>query len=857
MVDHTASELAGPRRLAVLRISRDVESVVAYLGAMAAGHPVLLTGQGQRHETEARFAAGFTFDTDTGWDCRGAAGGDLHPDLALLLSTSGSTGSPKLVRLSADNITSNAEAIADYLGIGADDRALATLPLHYCYGLSVLNSHLIAGAAVVLTEAGIVDPCCWDLAASGGATSFAGVPHTFSMLERRGTDCLPETIRTVTQAGGRMGPEAVRRWAGIGRERDFDFVVMYGQTEATARMAWLSPELAAKRPGAIGVPIPGGEFRLDGDELVYSGPNVMMGYAHEQGDLARGSEVDELHTGDLATQAADGLWEITGRASRFAKPLGLRVDLQRLEESIAATGISCACVAITEVGDTAELVGVMVETGVTPVVETATTKAIDAAGSIETAIEAACSTTDLPRAALRISTVDVLPLTESGKVDLDSVRADLTLQMQTEADPKSASTSGRGASSRTAADSPISAVTSIFASSLPTRQIRPNDTFVDLGGDSLSYVEVSMGLESVLGTLPADWHLRTVSELADMPAATARPRLARVEIGGVLRTLGILMVVSRHVQLTTLGGGAHVLMALSGFNFSRFPLTASLRDGRYRRLFSAALRIAVPTALWLAAVVMITGGYSWANVGFANAVLGPDSWGDTWRYWYLEALVQILLVMALLFCIPAVRRSVARLPFALPLALTALTLTVRFGILEYGHEYRQVNLATGVAWLFMIGWAAQRAETVPRKLLVSAIALAALPGWFGDPIRELIIAVALLGIIWQREVPVPRFLSPIIGVVGGASMWIYLTHWQVYPPLEDAVSPAILLVLSVLTGVLAQRGWDWAAARVAALVRRPRGGKGRPSYADSVRRNTRNEPVAETSSKRPLSTAGK
>ena len=128
----------------------------------------------------------------------------------------------------------------------------------------------------------------------------------------------------------------------------------------------------------------------------------------------------------------------------------------------------------------------------------------------------------------------------------------------------------------------------------------------------------------------------------------------------MLRAVGILAVVGRHVDLWDLGGGAHVLMALSGHNFSRFPLTAALRDGRWARLFSTAGRVAAPAAMWIAAVVALGGGYSWWNVGFANGFTGPDSWGDTWRYWYVEALVQLLVLAALAFCVPTVRRRPRR-----------------------------------------------------------------------------------------------------------------------------------------------------------------------------------------------------
>ena len=196
------------------------------------------------------------------------------------------------MRLSRDNVASNAAAIADFLALTPADRAITTLPLHYCYGLSVLHSHLVAGASVVLTGLSVVDECFWDLFARTGATSFAGVPHTFDLLATSGFEDrdLP-TLRQVTQAGGRLDPDAVRRWSRCGRSRGWDLVVMYGATEATARMAYLPPDLAEDHPAAIGVAVPGGRLRLDETaderpgvgELVYSGPNVMLGYADDPG----------------------------------------------------------------------------------------------------------------------------------------------------------------------------------------------------------------------------------------------------------------------------------------------------------------------------------------------------------------------------------------------------------------------------------------------------------------------------------------------------------------------------------------------------------------------------------------------
>ena len=274
----------------------------------------------------------------------------LHPDLALLLSTSGSTGSPKLVRLSRSAVRSNAAAIATYLDLTDADRGILTLPLHYCYGLSILTSHLYAGAATIVTDWSVLDPCLWDLAAEHGATGLAGVPHTFDQLDQLGFPDLA-SLRYVTAAGGKLAPERVTDLVGLGRSRGWDFYVMYGQTEATARMAYLPPELADEYPQAVGVAIPGGSLRVDGrqtrdggvGELVYSGPNVMMGYAHGPADLAAGPELTELRTGDLAREVGPGVFEVVGRTSRFAKIFGLRLDLDEIERRLPGPA---ACVEI-------------------------------------------------------------------------------------------------------------------------------------------------------------------------------------------------------------------------------------------------------------------------------------------------------------------------------------------------------------------------------------------------------------------------------------------------------------------------------------------------------------------------------
>jgi long-chain acyl-CoA synthetase len=271
-----------------------------------------------------------------------------HPDCALLLSTSGSTGSPKLVRLSYAGLAHNASSIAQYLELTPDDRAVTTLPLAYSFGMSVLNSHLAAGGSLTLTDHGPLTRDFWDIAAAAGITSLSGVPSTFQMLRRIEVETRGlSRLRALCQAGGRLSEELTRHFAGLARSQRWSFFVMYGQTEASPRISYVPPARLSEKLGSIGVPIPGGSLEVDAEtgELVYRGPNVMMGYAVSRDDLAKPDECGgELRTGDLGYKDHEGFFYLTGRLKRFVKLSGNRVNLDELEAALArAFGAAIAC----------------------------------------------------------------------------------------------------------------------------------------------------------------------------------------------------------------------------------------------------------------------------------------------------------------------------------------------------------------------------------------------------------------------------------------------------------------------------------------------------------------------------------
>lgn len=284
---------------------------------------------------------------------------EMCQELALLLTTSGSTGSPKLVRQSYENIQSNAEAIVEYLELDETERPITTLPMNYTYGLSIINSHLLVGATILLTDDTLMNRDFWNFFKREKATSFGGVPYTYEILRKlRFFKMDLPSLRTMTQAGGKLSPELHKEFAEYAEENRKHFIVMYGQTEATARMAYLPWEKAIEKYGSMGIAIPGGKLWLKDvrgneivepdvvGELVYEGKNVTLGYAVCKGDLKKGDERhSRLETGDMAKKDEEGYFYIVGRKKRFLKIFGNRVNLDEAEQLIKTTfkDIDCAC----------------------------------------------------------------------------------------------------------------------------------------------------------------------------------------------------------------------------------------------------------------------------------------------------------------------------------------------------------------------------------------------------------------------------------------------------------------------------------------------------------------------------------
>jgi long-chain acyl-CoA synthetase len=314
----------------------------------------------------------------------------LFPNLALLLTTSGSTGSPKLVRQNYHNIDVSTTATVKYLSINQDERPITTMPMNCTYGLSIINSHLLQGATLLLTAKTLMAKGFWQLFREQAATSFGGVPYTYEMLKKLGffQMNLP-SLKTMTQAGGKLTVALSREFAEFAQNTGRRFIVMYGQTEATAGTTYLDPKYALSKCGSIGMVISGGELSLIDaagkpvntpetvGELVYKGPNVTLGYAESGSDLSKGDEWNGvLVTGDMGKYDPDGFFYITGRKKRFIKLYGNRISLDETERLVKTFVTDCACtgrddqmtIYITELGREVEVrYFLAAKTGIDPI----------------------------------------------------------------------------------------------------------------------------------------------------------------------------------------------------------------------------------------------------------------------------------------------------------------------------------------------------------------------------------------------------------------------------------------------------------------------------------------------------------
>jgi long-chain acyl-CoA synthetase len=282
-------------------------------------------------------------------------------DLAMIIYTTGTTGKPKGVMLSHQNLDANADSIIEYLRLGPSDSIMVVLPFYYSYGTSLLTTHIKSSTTLVIDNRFIYPNVILDTMEKEGVTGFSGVPSHFAILLRKSAlrKYKLSKLRYVTQAGGAMASSMIQEFANI--LPHVEFYVMYGQTEATARLTYLSPDFLFKKLGSIGKAIPGVEIDILNEqgqevnpgeigEIVARGKNIMLGYWNAEEETAGVLRKEGLWTGDLAKKDTEGFISLVSRNKEMIKSGANRISPLEIEEVISRMEgvLECAAVGIPD-----------------------------------------------------------------------------------------------------------------------------------------------------------------------------------------------------------------------------------------------------------------------------------------------------------------------------------------------------------------------------------------------------------------------------------------------------------------------------------------------------------------------------
>ena len=800
--DNFAKRLPDRKSLVLIRADNSALTLIAFMGSMRAGHVVAMADWQNSTLIErlnTSYSCDFIYDpkTDQLESRQSSDAMDLHTSLALVLSTSGSTGSSKTVRISRSSLKANSTSIAEYMKIKETDIALLTLPLHYCYGLSVATSHLLKGAQLVMGNIELTNPNLEALLRQQRVTTFPCVPYSIDILEmRKFRDWNLPDLRYITQAGGALSPKLVQTYANWAVKTEREFFVMYGATEATSRMSYMCARDALNDPSAIGQAIPQGRFSIideEGEfidtpdlpgELVYEGPNIMLGYAETREDLALGREINALRTGDIAVQTQEKLYRIVGRLNRFAKLYGKRLNLQDVENKLRNFGY------------------------ITSIVSNDHTLFIAVEGQVEEIeIQSILSQSfDVLAQHVVIEQYSTLPLLSSGKPDYASLKERF---IKPDIVQKNYKLSGLGSASGLSA---LDALQKLFEE-IFQQTVNHDQSFLNLHGDSLRYVEISMGIEDILGHLPEDWQEMSLSTLARNEITSKRKGLIEIEIGIIARVLAILFVVANHAGLNFLAGGSVTLLLIAGYNLVRFQLPAILAGSARSLTINLFWNVMLP--FW--GLLLVFGIYK-NNLPIHDILLvggylgsgGSSGFGA----WFIQALIQCIIIIFALVRIKPLRKIAIETPFLFGGIFLAAACALR--LVDAILNVNSLLPANGgqvswVLWLFALGYliAQARSNTEKIQASIAVIVLGPLFYW-GDFGRIFYPMIVGLSFLWIPRVILPKILGPLLYTVGSASLFIYMLHSRA--PINSLTSDwpidFIRISVGIILGVIGWKGYN-------------------------------------------------
>jgi acyl-CoA ligase (AMP-forming) (exosortase A-associated) len=727
-------------------------------------------------------------------------------DMVGILYTSGSTGEPKGVMLSHRNFVARAKCVSDYLGIVPDDKILHLPHYSFGYGLDQLFNGFYAGATGVLHNY-VTPQALMKLMLEERITGLAAVPTALVALTALDWPLeIREHLRYIAAAGGRMPESATRSLRCLAPEAGI--FLMYGQTE-TLRSTFLPPSEVDYHPNSMGRPISVAKIyavRADGTlcgpnepgELVQTGDTVALGYWNDPertaqifrpapAQTAPGSQpAIGVWSGDIVTYDEDGRFYYVGRQDDLIKTSGYRVSPTEIEDVLYASGLvnNAAVVGVKH----ADLGQVVIAFVTTP-----------GNGSLDREGLLAYCRRELPGYMLPYQIIhrDALPLNANSKIDrrrlvaeygeqlhdtvLERPRATLEVSAPEKSDLTSRALEFLGMRRRSSAS-----VAEIFAAAFNLKSVDEQKSFSSLGGDSLSYVDVSTALEDYIGHIPENWENMSIAELGRIQRSDSAGTTIAPDV--LLRAAAIFGVVALHNRYSSLAGGPSLLFVLSGLSFARFAWNGD--PGQVRRsIFGTMMKVVLPTMLMLLMFFVGDGIFHWSTIFFYDNLLEPESplWWE--GAWFVQVLFQILLFMGAIAFIPGAAPFGEKHRYMFGILLTAgafllhyvMALTVHAPIMMFGH------LPQFFLWQFALGWLVFSSKSHLQRAITLAIlfgcmgALTTINGLTGDYLLQhhapYWLGLGTLLLLWMPPVPLPRVVAAPIVTIAKSTLFIYLFHW--------------------------------------------------------------------------------
>lgn len=717
--------------------------------------------------------------------------------------TSGTEGLPKGILLTYRNLGYTTERITEVMQMTSEIREYVGVPATFSFGMARFRAVSAVGGLAYMPPRGFDPLELARMLTSGEVNALSAVPTLLRILlaDPAIIGAAGKALRWLEIGSQAMTADEKRRVRAM--FPNARIVQHYGLTEASRSTFLVISDATDAQLESVGHAVGQGEIALSSDNRIrIRGPQVARSRIDADGLHDLTDEDGWLQTNDLG-HFKDGHLYFDGRADDLINCGGQKIVPDQLEDRIRARQKSGLQIAVAKVPDSQRGDGVLVAFVGAPD-QTAKVKDAATAALAELGISAG--------SALQVMAVDALPVTGTGKVQRRVLADQFARRKVSTPAPVPAS------------DGEITDVRSLFQHEFVGQSVAPDDSFESLGGDSLHYIQFSLAFESRFGQLPDDWEKLTVAQLQSHADARNTSSWRRLETATLTRAFFMVCIVALHTEAFVYSsnwGAAYFLVMLAGYSVARFQLPEILRSGSTRTLWGTVRYVAIPTILMSAFLELYTRHLEVPSLLLIDNYMDPHNI-EGFTFYFVEFYIQILCLAAILFSFPPVRRAFAARPF-----VSAVLLFVSIAALDYGIElvwngdYNYDRSPWHYGWCFAMGMVLASARDLTSRLFAFALAMVTIFAYWHFTSAAYYVAGACTLLLFVRSVTVPAPVKIVIAEIAGASMFMYLTHYQMISLVHKIFGqdiPWLSLFLSIIAGIIGAHVY----ARLERMVLKPR-----------------------------------